>query len=128
MVQTQNKKVKIRSTELPEIPDRIYFSIGDVSRLCDLRSHVLRYWEQEFEQLSPTKRRGNRRNYMKKDILLIRRIRSLLYDQGYTIEGARKKLAQEARVRSVPETTASVPSQRVEKAIQDLESILNDLS
>ena len=78
--------------ELPVIPGKRYFTIGEVADLCGVRSHVLRYWEQEFSQLSPQKRRGNRRYYQHKDVLLIREIRSLLHDQGYTIEGARSQL------------------------------------
>ena len=69
------------------IPGKRYFTIGEVSELCDVKSHVLRYWEQEFPMLSPVKRRGNRRYYQRHDVLLIRQIRSLLYEQGYTIEG-----------------------------------------
>lgn len=77
---------------LPEIPSKRYFTIGEVSELCDVKPHVLRYWEQEFTQLRPVKRRGNRRYYQRSDVLVIRQIRSLLYDQGYTIGGARLKL------------------------------------
>ena len=79
--------------QLPTIPPKRYFTIGEVSELCDVKTHVLRYWEQEFEDLNPVKRRGNRRYYQERDILLVRRIRALLYDQGYTIGGARQKLA-----------------------------------
>ena len=78
------------SHDLPSIPEKLYFTIGEVAKLCSLQPHVLRYWEQEFTQLSPSKRRGNRRYYQRKDVLLIRRIRSLLYSQGFTIEGARR--------------------------------------
>lgn len=83
------------NNELPEIPAKRYFTIGEVSELCDVKSHVLRYWEQEFPQLKPIKRRGNRRYYQRHDVILIRQIRSLLYDQGYTIGGARQKLSGE---------------------------------
>lgn len=79
---------------LPPIPNKRYFTIGEVGGLCDVKSHVLRYWEQEFTQLKPTKRRGNRRYYQRHDIELIRLIRSLLYDQGFTIAGARQQLVQ----------------------------------
>lgn len=79
---------------LPPIPNKRYFTIGEVGGLCDVKSHVLRYWEQEFTQLKPTKRRGNRRYYQRHDIELIRLIRSLLYEQGFTIAGARQQLAQ----------------------------------
>ena len=102
MQDPKEKKGKLSTTELPAIPEKLYFSIGEVSRLCDLQSHVLRYWEQEFAQLSPTKRRGNRRNYRREDIELVRRIRGLLYDQGYTIEGARKQFAQELKRKHQP--------------------------
>ncbi|MES0328228.1 MAG: MerR family transcriptional regulator [Gammaproteobacteria bacterium] len=83
------------NNELPTIPGKRYFTIGEVSELCGVKSHVLRYWEQEFTQLKPVKRRGNRRYYQRHDVLLIRQIRSLLYDQGYTIGGARLKLTGE---------------------------------
>lgn len=81
-------------TGLPPIPNKRYFTIGEVGTLCDVKSHVLRYWEQEFSQLKPTKRRGNRRYYQRHDIELIRLIRALLYDQGFTIAGARQQLSQ----------------------------------
>ena len=77
---------------LPLIPAKRYFTIGEVSELCGVKPHVLRYWEQEFTQLKPVKRRGNRRYYQHHEVLLIRRIRELLYDQGFTISGARNRL------------------------------------
>ncbi|MCE9642115.1 MAG: MerR family transcriptional regulator [Betaproteobacteria bacterium] len=77
---------------LPPIPAKRYFTIGEVSELCGVKPHVLRYWEQEFTQLKPVKRRGNRRYYQHHEVLLIRRIRDLLYDQGFTISGARNRL------------------------------------
>lgn len=79
--------------ELPTIPGKRYFTIGEVSELCAVKPHVLRYWEQEFPQLSPVKRRGNRRYYQRQDVLMIRQIRSLLYEQGFTIGGARQRLS-----------------------------------
>ncbi len=82
-----------QNNELPPIPGKRYFTIGEVSELCDVKPHVLRYWEQEFPQLKPVKRRGNRRYYQRQDVLMIRQIRSLLYEQGYTIGGARLQLA-----------------------------------
>ena len=82
------------SSDLPPIPAKRYFTIGEVSELCGVKAHVLRYWEQEFSQLRPMKRRGNRRYYQHHEVLLIRRIRELLYDQGFTIHGARAKLSQ----------------------------------
>jgi DNA-binding transcriptional MerR regulator len=85
--------------ELPVIPGKRYFTIGEVSELCGVKPHVLRYWEQEFPQLKPVKRRGNRRYYQRQDVLVIRQIRALLYDQGFTIGGARQRLdGEEARV------------------------------
>lgn len=81
--------------ELPPIPGKRYFTIGEVSELCQVKPHVLRYWEQEFPQLKPVKRRGNRRYYQRHDVIMIRQIRSLLYEQGFTIGGARQKLAGE---------------------------------
>ncbi len=80
------------NNELPVIPGKRYFTIGEVAELCDVKPHVLRYWEQEFPQLKPVKRRGNRRYYQRHDVLLIRQIRSLLYDEGFTIGGARQRL------------------------------------
>ena len=79
---------------LPSIPAKRYFTIGEVSELCGVKPHVLRYWEQEFTQLRPMKRRGNRRYYQHHEVLMIRRIRDLLYDQGFTISGARNKLQE----------------------------------
>ena len=86
------------NAELPPIPGKRYFTIGEVSELCAVKPHVLRYWEQEFPQLKPVKRRGNRRYYQRQDVLIIRQIRCLLYSEGFTIGGARQKLAgDEAR-------------------------------
>src|SRR6478672_1025875 len=83
---------KMELTVLPPIPAKRYFTIGEVSELCGVKPHVLRYWEQEFTQLKPVKRRGNRRYYQHHEVLLIRRIRELLYEQGFTISGARNRL------------------------------------
>ncbi len=88
---------RLLNAELPEIPRKRYFAIGEVSELCDVKPHVLRYWEQEFPQLKPVKRRGNRRYYQQDDVLMVRRIRSLLYEQGFTIGGARQRLKELAR-------------------------------
>ena len=86
---SSNKSTK---ASLPPIPAKRYFTIGEVSELCGVKPHVLRYWEQEFTQLKPVKRRGNRRYYQHHEVLLIRRIRELLYEQGFTISGARNRL------------------------------------
>lgn len=91
-------------SSLPDIPGKRYFTIGEVSDLCAVKSHVLRYWEQEFTQLKPVKRRGNRRYYQRQDVLLIRQIRDLLYLQGYTIQGARQQLLDP---KAVPATVVS---------------------
>jgi DNA-binding transcriptional MerR regulator len=105
--------------ELPPIPSKRYFTIGEVSELCAVKPHVLRYWEQEFPQLKPVKRRGNRRYYQRHDVMLIRQIRSLLYVDGFTISGARNKL--------VVEDDLSDPNQRalvIKQLIQELEDVL----
>lgn len=94
--------------ELPPIPAKRYFTIGEVSELCAVKPHVLRYWEQEFSQLKPLKRRGNRRYYQHHEVLLIRRIRGLLYEQGFTISGARSQLEDTAATdKTVTDKTAS---------------------
>jgi len=104
------------------IPAKRYFTIGEVSELCDVKSHVLRYWEQEFPSLSPVKRRGNRRYYQRHDVLLIRQIRSLLYEQGYTIEGARKKLSGDD-----VSNDNNLSSQLVNQLVSELEDVLTVL-
>jgi DNA-binding transcriptional MerR regulator len=86
------------NNELPQIPAKRYFTISETSQLCAVKPHVLRYWETEFSQLSPVKRRGNRRYYQRQDVLIIRQIRSLLYDQGFTIGGARLQMSSEYSV------------------------------
>ena len=83
------------NSELPTIPGKRYFTIGEVSDLCAVKPHVLRYWEQEFSELKPLKRRGNRRYYQRQDVILIRQIRGLLYEQGFTIGGARQRLTSD---------------------------------
>ena len=80
-------------SELPPIPGKRYFRIGEVSELCNVETHVLRYWEEEFPQIKPVRRTGNRRYYQRQDVIAVRQIRSLLYDQGFTIKGARQRLA-----------------------------------
>ena len=98
------------SNSLPPIPAKRYFTIGEVSELCGVKPHVLRYWEQEFTQLKPVKRRGNRRYYQHHEVLLIRRIRELLYEQGFTISGARNRLDETARERGVNGKIDSSPA------------------
>jgi DNA-binding transcriptional MerR regulator len=94
---------------LPDIPRKRYFAIGEVSELCDVKPHVLRYWEQEFPQLRPAKRRGNRRYYQQDDVLMVRRIRSLLYEQGFTIGGARQRLREMPKIGAVDTARVAVP-------------------
>ena len=110
------------NNELPVIPGKRYFTIGEVSDLCDVKPHVLRYWEQEFPNLSPVKRRGNRRYYQRQDVLLIRQIRSLLYEQGYTIGGARQRLGG-----GDAKEEATQVRQIVGQTITELEDILGVL-
>lgn len=102
------------NNELPTIPGKRYFTIGEVSELCGVKPHVLRYWEQEFPSLKPVKRRGNRRYYQRHDVLLIRQIRSLLYEQGYTIGGARQKLAGEESKEDNTQSQQIIRQMRVE--------------
>ena len=100
---------------LPPIPAKRYFTIGEVSELCGVKPHVLRYWEQEFTQLKPVKRRGNRRYYQHHEVLLIRRIRELLYEEGFTISGARNRLdnarLDNARIESEEKSEPSLPKE-----------------
>ena len=96
--------------KLPPIPAKRYFTIGEVSELCGVKPYVLRYWEQEFTQLKPMKRRGNRRYYQHHEVLLVRRIRDLLYDQGFTISGARNQLADAGAANGVTAAAADVPA------------------
>ncbi len=106
------------NNELPTIPSKRYFTIGEVSELCDVKPHVLRYWEQEFPTLRPVKRRGNRRYYQRHDVILIRQIRSLLYEQGYTIGGARQKLAGSSAKEDANQSQQIVHQMRAE--LEDL--------
>jgi DNA-binding transcriptional MerR regulator len=100
--------------ELPPIPGKRYFTIGEVSDLCAVKPHVLRYWEQEFPQLKPVKRRGNRRYYQRQDVLIIRQIRSLLYDEGFTIGGARQRLTGDDAKSDVTQSQQIIKQIRVE--------------
>ena len=106
--------------ELPPIPPKRYFTIGEVGELCTVKPHVLRYWEAEFPTLKPVKRRGNRRYYQRKDVILIRQIKSLLYEQGYTIGGARQKM------RDNPEELAksNVSVSEIRSLVKDLEIVI----
>lgn len=108
-------------SELPPIPGKRYFTIGEVSELCAVKPHVLRYWEQEFPQLKPVKRRGNRRYYQRHDVLMIRQIRALLYDQGFTIGGARQQLTAHS-----PKTDEKL-REVMRETLADLEAVLRIL-
>ncbi len=124
MLAQKRKASLTKSDQLPSIPDKLYFTIGEVAELCQLKPHVLRYWEQEFEQLSPAKRRGNRRYYQRAEVLFIRKIRELLYERGYTIEGARQSLLETVK----PETANQSASQEtIRQVIKDLEEIASEL-
>ena len=110
---------------LPPIPAKRYFTIGEVSELCGVKPHVLRYWEQEFTQLKPVKRRGNRRYYQHHEVLLIRRIRELLYEQGFTISGARARL-DESAMQIKPATLAKFNPAFLRKEIQGVLDLLRE--
>ncbi|HLX79156.1 MAG TPA: MerR family transcriptional regulator [Burkholderiales bacterium] len=139
-----------RKVDLPSIPAKRYFTIGEVSDLCGVKPHVLRYWEQEFTQLKPVKRRGNRRYYQHHEVLLIRRIRELLYEEGFTISGARNRLdnallgdekrgderrgddRHEARPRAgapaaAPASSAALPSPDTAALKRELREVLDSL-
>ena len=107
------------NSELPSIPGKRYFTIGEVSELCAVKPHVLRYWEQEFPQLKPVKRRGNRRYYQRPDVILIRQIRSLLYEDGFTIGGARQQLSGD-EIKS----DSSLSKQIIKQMREELEDVL----
>ena len=113
------------NSDLPPIPAKRYFTIGEVSELCGVKAHVLRYWEQEFTQLKPIKRGGNRRYYQHHEVLLIRRIRQLLYEEGFTISGARSRLVQLAEQREDGgQTSISAASQKASDLRRELREIL----
>ena len=111
---------------LPPIPAKRYFTIGEVSELCGVKPHVLRYWEQEFTQLRPIKRRGNRRYYQHHEVLLIRRIRELLYEQGFTINGARNRLDAHGELAEPAEVAVAPPPEPAPAAV-DVEQLRDEL-
>ncbi len=116
--------------ELPEIPGKRYFTIGEVSKLCDIKPHVLRYWEQEFDQLKPVKRRGNRRYYQRHEVKLVRTIRQLLYIDGFTISGARTKLEGLDMNSAEPGKSASLGTQSkniISQVIKELDEVVSML-
>jgi len=109
------------ASQLPTIPSKRYFTISEASNLCNVEAHVLRYWEQEFSQLSPIKRRGNRRYYQRHDVMLIRHIKELLYDSGYTIKGAKQKLSGEASDQESKSSSISAIRSELESIIDLLD-------
>ena len=115
------------NAELPEIPAKRYFTIGEVSELCEVKPHVLRYWEQEFTQLKPVKRRGNRRYYQRQDVILIRQIRALLYEQGFTIGGARQRMTEGAAAPEEAKQESMNPAV-IKGLIADIEDAISQLS
>lgn len=121
MNERQNKQ---EQTVLPPIPAKRYFTIGEVSELCGVKAHVLRYWEQEFTQLKPLKRGGNRRYYQHHEVLLVRRIRELLYEQGFTISGARNRLDQRGHGQAEEPVVEAPPAVDVEQLRGELQAIL----
>lgn len=112
------------NSELPVIPAKRYFTIGEVSELCGVKPHVLRYWEQEFPQLKPLKRRGNRRYYQRHDVMMIRQIRSLLYEQGFTIGGARQQLSGDEVKSDVSHSQSLI--QQMRRELEDVLAILKN--
>ena len=120
------QEAQIPNSELPPIPSKRYFTIGEVSDLCCVKAYILRYWEQEFPSLKPMKRRGNRRYYQREDVLMIRQIRGLLYEEGYTISGARQKLLGSVDEPIVVETQ-ELPSDVIDQVIVRLEKVLATL-
>lgn len=115
--------------ELPPIPSKRYFTIGEVSELCGVKPHVLRYWEQEFSQLKPVKRRGNRRYYQHHEVMLIRRIRQLLYEEGFTISGARNRLLNEAQTGACSAQTSApgLSSREIKQALKEILDLLSSV-
>ena len=112
------------NNELPPIPGKRYFTIGEASGLCGVKAHVLRYWEQEFPQLKPVKRRGNRRYYQRKDVFIIRQIRALLYDEGFTIGGARQRLTGDESKSDITKSQQIIKQLRVE--LEEIYKILRN--
>lgn len=117
----------IKNVQLPPIPAKRYFTIGEVSDLCGVKPHVLRYWEQEFTQLKPVKRRGNRRYYQHHEVLLIRKIRELLYEQGFTISGARNRLDDTGTKPTASKPTASAPTDSASAISADLTAVRSQI-
>lgn len=125
-VRAEPRKIKADKSlirELPPIPDKLYFTIGEAANLCAVKTHVLRFWEQEFSQLRPNKRRGNRRYYQRDDIILLRNIRDLLYFQGFTIDGAKARLLAQGKQVATASSHQDLISELLLK-LQDLLEVL----
>lgn len=121
------RALEVPTEALPEIPSKRYFTIGEVAELCDVKPHVLRYWEQEFSQLKPVKRRGNRRYYQQDDVKMVRTIRALLYERGFTITGARQQLRDAQRAAdpaAAPRRAAGTRAEEIQHLRDELESLL----
>ena len=123
VLRTHKRKGVSVKNELPPIPDKRYFSISETARLCGVKAYILRFWEQEFSQLKPDKRRGNRRYYQYQDLLLVRQIRKLLYEDGFTIDGARAQLSGDIK----EATKESYTDDLTTRLISDLEMLLQSL-
>ena len=120
--------VDLFDDDLPQIPDRVYFTIGEASRLCCVKPHVLRYWEQEFEQLQPDKRRGNRRYYRYQDLIMIRRIRALVHQQGFTLSGAKLRVQEEdeARIEATHDDSKGMALREMIRELEQVRRLLSD--
>ena len=120
--------VDLFDDDLPQIPDRIYFTIGEASHLCGVKPHVLRYWEQEFDQLQPDKRRGNRRYYRYQDLIMIRRIRALVHNQGFTLSGAKQRVEEEdeARIEATQDDSKGMALREVIRELKQIKQLLSE--
>ena len=120
--------VDLCDDDLPKIPAGVYFTIGEASRLCGVKPHVLRYWEQEFEQLQPDKRRGNRRYYRYQDLIMIRRIRALVHQQGFTLSGAKQRIQEEdeARIEATQDDSKGMALREVIRELEQVRRLLSD--
>ena len=116
------------SNKLPEIPNKVYFTIGEASELCGVKQHVLRYWEQEFEQLKKLERRSNRRYYKRDDIVFLRRLRTLLYERGFTISGARLHLEENSRdlIEQIPDSGTQIDIDEIIKDLENVKAVLRE--
>lgn len=127
-MQDLKKQTRVKNSwKIPDIPDKLYFTIGEVAKLCDLKTHVLRYWEQEFEALKPVKRKGNRRYYQQSDVMLVCKIKKLLYDDGFTIEGAKAQMIHSNSQIKVESYKNNQQNSQLESLISELEALLETI-